>query len=95
MAKFQRILLRAMNTWRTSSYTTFVVFFLLITMMVVVCFVKGVLTEVEELEVDGHFGGVIYFTGSGFYVAGYCCTVPRIISELIRQLRACGFTHLE
>ena len=33
-------------------------------------------------------GGVIYFTGSEFYVAGYCYTVPRIISELIRQLRA-------
>ena len=64
-------------------------------MMVVVCFVKAVLTGVEELEVDGHFGGVIYFTGSGFYVVGYCCSVPRIISELIRQLKARGFTHPE
>ena len=26
MAKFQRILLRAIKTWSTSSYTTFVVF---------------------------------------------------------------------
>ena len=64
-------------------------------MMVVVCFLKAVLTGVEELEVDGHFGGVIYLTGSGFYVAGYCCTVLRIVSELIRKLRVRGFTHLE
>ena len=95
MAKFQRILLRAKKTWQTSSYTTFVVFYLLITMMVVVCLMKAVVTGVEELEVDGHFEGVIFFTGSGFYVVGYCCSVPRIILELIRQLRAHGFTHLE
>ena len=51
MMEFQRILLRTTKTWRTSSSTTFGVFFLLITMVVVVCVVECVLKEFEEFKV--------------------------------------------
>ena len=51
MMEFQRILLRTIKTWRTSSSTTFGVFFLPITMVVVVCVVECVLKEFEEFEV--------------------------------------------
>ena len=64
-------------------------------MVVVVCVVKGVLKEFEEFEVCWSFGGNINVSCSGIYVVCYCCSVPRIISELLQQLGARGFTHLE